>query len=183
MKLTKDIKRDVDSDQNADATLSGYFDQSGRAVDVRLKRGEEVNLNDSTTRDNRILVIDEEAKRMATEGVAEKVRPVFVRPLNDYEELFTRHAARTFELAEQTKYYQYQTTLLVASTQDGQNMVAQCQKEKQLLDSDISNYGKEIDVLKVALAEETAEYEKTRSELSRIYKEIQSRKEKLFTTN
>lgn len=183
MKLTKDIKRDVDSDQNADATLSGYFDQSGRAVDVRLKRGEEVNLNDSLTRDNRIVVIDSEAKRMVNEGVAEKVRPVFVRPLNDYEELFTRFAGRNFEINERIKYYQHQSALITASTQDGQIMLAQCQKDKQMLDSDISNYSKEIEVLKVAVAEATSEFEKLKSELSRMYKEIQSRKEKLVSTN
>ncbi len=183
MKLTKDVKRDVDSDQNADATLSGYFDQSGRAVDIRLKRGEEVNLNDSSTRDNLIVVIDSEAKRMVNEGVAEKVQPVFVRPLNDYEELFNRYAGRGFEIAERIKYYQHQSSLVKAANQDGQIMLAQCQKDKQLLDSDISNYGKEIDVLKGAVAEAIAEADKLKGELSKMYKEIQSRRQKLVSTS
>ena len=37
--LLRELQVDVDSDQSADATISGYFDQTGRSIDLRLKRG------------------------------------------------------------------------------------------------------------------------------------------------
>lgn len=179
--LTKDLKRDVDSDQNADATLSGYFDQSGRAIDIRLKRGEVVSLDPSNMKDNRIVVIESEAKKMISEGVAQLVQNVYVRPLNDYEELFNILSGRGFEITEKIRYYQHQSSLINTANQDGQTMLAARQKEKQLLEADLSNYKKEIDVLNAAVAEATNDLETLRKELSRMYQEIQGRREKLVS--
>ena len=179
--LTKDLKRDVDSDQTADATLSGYFDQSGRAIDIRLKRGEVVSLDPSNMKDNRIVVIESEAKKMIGEGVAQLVQNVYVRPLNDYEELFNILSGRGFEITEKIRYYQHQSSLITTANQDGQTMLAERQKEKQMLEADLSNYKKEIDVLNAAVAEATNDLETLRKELSRMYQEIQGRRDKLVS--
>lgn len=179
--LTKDLKRDVDSDQNADATLSGYFDQSGRAIDIRLKRGEVVSLDPSTLKDNRIVVIESEAKKMVEEGVAQLVQKVYVRPLNDYEELFNNLSGQEFEVTEKIRYYQHQSSLIDTANQDGQTMLTERQKEKQMLEADLSNYKKEIDVLNAAVAEATNDLETLRKELSRMYQEIQGRRDKLVS--
>lgn len=179
--LTKDLKRDVDSDQSADATLSGYFDQSGRAIDIRLKRGEVVSLDPSNLKDNRIVVVDSEAKKMIGEGVAQLVQNVYVRPLNDYEELFNILASRGFEINEKIRYYQHQSSLINTANQDGQTMLSERQKEKQKLEADLSNYKKEIEVLNAAVAEATNDLDTLRKELSRMYQEIQGRRDKLVS--
>lgn len=180
--LIKSLKSDVDSPENADAGQSSYFDSLGRAVDERLRKGEEVTLDPSNLKDDRIVVIDSEAKKLIGDGTAKLVSPVFVRPLNDYEELFNNHARREYELAERIKYYQHQTSLINAANQDGQNMLTEQQKENQLLDADLGNYKKEIDVLNSAVAEANAELDMLKKELSRLYQEIQGRREKLVST-
>ncbi len=161
--------------------MSGYFDQSGRAIDIRLKRGEVVSLDPSNLKDNRIVVVDSEAKKMIGEGVAQLVQNVYVRPLNDYEELFNILASRGFEINEKIRYYQHQSSLINTANQDGQTMLAERQIEKQKLEADLSNYKKEIEVLNAAVAEATNDLDTLRKELSRMYQEIQGRRDKLVS--
>jgi hypothetical protein len=181
LNLLKELKKDVDSDQSADATVSGYFDNIGRSIDIRLRRSEEVTLDPSTLKDNLVVVIESEAKKLIADGTAEQVQRVFVRPLNDYEELFNMNAARDFELSERIKYFQHHSQLIDLANTDGQSMLAERQKEKQLLDSDLSNYKKEIEVLNSAVAEATSEVDVLKKELSRMYQEIQGRRDRLVS--
>lgn len=181
--LLKELKKDVDSDQSADATVSGYFDNIGRSIDIRLRRSEEVTLDPSTLKDNLIVVIDSEAKKLIAEGTAQLIQRVFVRPLNDYEELFNAYAARGFELAERIKYFQHHSQLIDQANTDGQTILAERQKEKQLLEGDLSNYKKEIDVLNSAIAEATTELDALKKDLSRMYQEIQGRRDRLVSAD
>ena len=182
VKLEKEFKQDVDNDQSADATISGYFDGSGRSIDVRLRRGEAVVLDPSSLRDNRVVFIESEAKKLIADGTAVLDRPVFVRPLNDYEEIFNVLADRAFQLTEKVKYYQHQSSLVSQANQDGLTMLTERQKEKQLLDADLGNYKKEVAVLETTVIEAIAELDKLKKELSRMFQEIQGRRDKLVNT-
>jgi predicted lactoylglutathione lyase len=183
LNLLKELKKDVDSDQSADATVSGYFDGIGRSIDIRLRRNEEVSLDPSSLKDNLVVVIESEAKKLIADGIAEQLQRVFVRPLNDYEELFNLYAARGFSLIERIKYFQHHSQLIDQANTDGQAMLAERQKEKQLLESDLSNYKKESEVLNSALAEVTAELDVLKKELSRMYQEIQGRRDRLVSSH
>lgn len=182
LSLVKELKQDVDSDQAADATVSGYFDNIGRSIDIRLRRGEDVTLDPSTLKDNLVVVIESEAKKLVADGSAQQLQKVFVRPLNDYEQLFNLYAARGFELTERIKYFQYNSQLIDQANNYGQSMIAERQREKQLLDSDIGNYKKEIEVLNSAVAAATAEYEALKQDLSKKYQEIQGHRNRLVST-
>jgi hypothetical protein len=179
LNLLKELKKDVDSDQSADATVSGYFDGIGRSIDIRLRRNEEVSLDPASLKENLVVVIDSEAKKLIADGTAEQFQRVFVRPLNDYEELFNLNATRGFLLTERIKYFQHHSQLIDQANTDGQAMLAERQKEKQLLESDLSYYKKEAEVLTSALAEVTAELDVLKKDLSRMYQEIQGRRDRL----
>lgn len=178
--LLSELQVDVDSDQSADATVSGYFDQVGRSIDIRLKRNEPVILLPGELRDNRIVVMDSVARDLINRGVAERVQRVFVRPLNDYLGLFNRAHSLGFELAERIKYYQYQNGLIEQINQAGQNMVAFRQKENQLLSSDLMNFQKEIQFLNNATVAADTELESLKQKLSSLYRAIQDQHSEIF---
>lgn len=180
--LLKDHKIDVDSDLTADATISGYFDQSGRSVDNRLKRAEQVELLASEVKDNRIVVIESEARRLISEGVAERVQRVFVRPLNDYLGLFNSKASADFELKERIAYYQHQNQLMDGANQTHEKMLATRQQEKQGLSSDLKNYQREIKILEEAVQQATGDLASLKQELSDLYRQIQLRHQQMTST-
>jgi uncharacterized coiled-coil protein SlyX len=181
--LLKEYKLDVDADQSADATRSGYFDSSGRAIDSRLKRKEMVTLDPNELKNNRIVLPEPDAKKLIDAGVAQLTRRVFVRPLNDYGQLFSMLSAQDYELVEQSKYYKYNSQLIEQANQDALNMLTETQKEKQLLESDLSNYQKEIQILNAAVTEANSELESLKQKLSKLYQEIQGKRDALVSTN
>jgi hypothetical protein len=181
--LQKELKSDVDSDQNADATVSSYFDNIGRSIDVRLRRGEEVTLDPSALKDNLVVVIGSEGTKLVSSGIAQEVKRLYVRPLNDYEQLFNTYAARGFELDTRIEYTRHVSKLIDQSSNDLQGMVAGGLKEKQDLGKDLSNYKKEVEILTSAVAAATSEYEQLKQDLSRLYQEIQGRRDRLVSAS
>jgi hypothetical protein len=178
--LLADYQVDVDSDQSADATVSGYFDQVGRSIDVRLKRNEPVSLAPGELRDNRVVVLESVARELIERGAAERVQRIFVRPLNDYLGIFNRFHAKRFELDERTKYYQFQNQLIDQANQAGQNMLAVRQKENQLLTSDLSGFQKEVQFLNSAVDQANADLDKLKKDLSTLYRAIQEHHRQLL---
>lgn len=178
--LLTDYQVDVDSDQSADATVSGYFDQVGRSIDVRLKRNEPVSLAPGELRDNRVVVLESVARELIERGAAERVQRIFVRPLNDYLGIFNRFHAKRFELDERTKYYQFQNQLIDQANQAGQNMLAVRQKENQLLTSDLSGFQKEVQFLNSAVDQASADLDQLKKDLSSLYRAIQEHHRQLL---
>jgi hypothetical protein len=183
LNLLTDYEIDVDSDQSADATISGYFDQVGRSIDIRLKRNERVILNPAELRDNRIVVTETVARDLVNRGTAERVQRIFVRPLNDYLGLFNRYYAQSFELDERVKYYQYQNELIDQANQNGQQMLARRQKENQLLSEDFSNFQREIQFLNGANEEATQSLQSLKQRLSRLYRALQEHHQRLMLSS
>ncbi len=176
VKLLKDYEIDVDSEQDAIATELGFFDKSGRSIDVRLKRSEEdggVKLPADSNK--RIVLKSEVADKLIADGVAELIKPIFVRPLIDYQEAFNRSYVRRHEIRERIALYQRESAELAKANQAGQEMISFRQVENQQLASDLGNLNKEVEVLKkeVTLAEQLLT--STKSKISDMYREVQSR--------
>lgn len=172
VKLLTEYEIDVDSDQNADASVSGYYDQVGRSIDIRLKRNEPVLLVPDQLNDNRIVVIESVARDLISRGVAERLQRIYVRPLNDYLGLFNNIQAKRFELDERVKYYGYQNQLMDQANQACQNMLTLRQKENQSLSADLSGFQKEVQFLNSAVVQADAELEKLKQDLSKLYRAI-----------
>lgn len=180
LNLLTEYEIDVDSDQSADATISGYFDQVGRSIDIRLKRDERVSLNPAELRDNRIVVTQAVARDLIDRGIAERVQQIFVRPLNDYLGLFNRYFSQSFDLDERIKYYQYQNELIDQANQNGQQLVAYRQKENQLLTEDLSNFQREVQFLSEANEEGSQSVQTFKRRLSRLYRALQEHHQQLM---
>jgi hypothetical protein len=169
---------DVDSQENANATERGYFDASGRSIDIRLKR-EDTSEKGSVQltpdmKDDLILLKESAARTLVDKGVAEISKRVYVRPLNDYEQAFNNHALRMKDVAERIELYQRETQLLTAANQEGQELINLEQIENGKLASDLQNYTKETEVLTQAVARVRTQLSQLRSELSNLYARIQA---------
>lgn len=177
---------DVDSTEEANATVGGYFDSIGRSVDTRLQRDgkEPVTL---TSEMNRKLVIFKEdnvtdrplIKQLLDGNKAEIVQRLFVRPLNDYEEGFNRLYVRSHELSEQITLVQRESTEISKANQLGTEMISFRQVENQNLAFDLENFRKEIEVLTAANATATQELDSVKEQMSGLYRSIQSRRAQL----
>jgi hypothetical protein len=175
VKLLKDYTIDVDSEQDAIATELGFFDKSGRSIDVRLKRTDEGGVKLTPELNKRIVLKSEAAEKLIADGIAELIEPVFVRPLIDYQEAFNRSYVRRHEVRERIALYLRESAELTKANQAGQEMISFRQIENQQLASDLGNYGKEVDVLnkESVLAEE--QLTSAKNSLSDVYRQIQSR--------
>lgn len=175
--MLKDYEVDVDSQADANADVGGYFDQTGRAVDSRLKRddGEGKVVLKPDMRSNRIVLKEEAARPLIDNGQAELVQRIYVRPLNDYEEAFNRLHVRIHEVGESIRIYKRETAQMEAANQLGQEMIIFQQNESQKLAQDLQGYQQEMRVLEQAVAETEAELIQLKRKMSQMYQNIQGR--------
>lgn len=173
VKLVKEYTKDVDSKEDAIATERGFFDTSGRSIDARLKRGEDVKLIPDAN--VTLLLKSEVAQQMITEGVAELIEPVFVRPLIDYEYAFNQAYLRRAEIQARINLYSRDIEQLTQANQASQEIISFRQVEKQKLESDLGNYQREVEVLNSELATWTQTLADLKSSLNGLYRQVQAR--------
>ncbi|MCA9133763.1 MAG: hypothetical protein KDA45_11435 [Planctomycetales bacterium] len=178
--MLKDYELDVDSQEVANATERGYFDATGRSIDSRLKRHGDGRVQITPeTKVKRIVLKAEVARQLIDNGVAELVQRIYVRPLNDYEEAFNQLLVRSHDIEERSLLYQRDSEEISKANQLGQEMISFRQVENQELREDLEGYQKEIDLLTSAVAEATEQVAQQRAELSRLYRQVQARREEI----
>ena len=167
---------DVDSDQEANASLGGYFDPIGRAVDVRLKTG---NKDRSVTLTSNIkrkrIVLKQEAANALIPDKAELVERVYVRPLNDYEEIFSQSVKLRHELSERIAIAKRDSEQIRSANALGTSLIADQQVETQKLSSDVDSFKREVAVLETASQDATQSLTQLKTRMSSLYRSIQQR--------
>ncbi len=174
--VLKDYPLDVDSQEIANATARGFFDASGRSIDLRLKRGEDgvVTLTPDM-KGERIILKEEVATPLINSGVLELVQRVYVRPLVDYEEAFSHHMLREHEVMQGIELAKRDQRELEKANQLAQEMISFRQAESQEISSDLGNYQREVKILQDAVARATSEFASLRAEIQRLYQSVQAR--------
>lgn len=171
---------DVDSQEEANATVGGYFDSIGRSVDVRLKRDEEGTVQLSPSMTGELIVLKEEAARdLIAAGKAEAEQRIFVRPLNDYEDAFNHLFVRDHEVSERIELVKRDSAEVSKANTLGVEMISFRQVENQKLASDLSNYKREVDLLNNAVAEAEKSLSQLKSQMSQLFRTIQQRESAL----
>lgn len=178
LNMTNSEDIDVDSSQDANAEKQSFFDDFGRAIDVRLKRGGEdetavVKLDPNVK--ERIVMKANAAQSLISKGVAELAQRFYVRELVDYQQAFNLHANRMKELEEQIKIYQRETAMLQRANQQGQTVIADEQVQFGKLNTDLENYRRELAVVEDASKQASEELAALKSKLGSLYNQIQSR--------
>lgn len=171
--LVKFLKKhaiQVDSD-SPESLLSGearYFDSSGRALEARLRHGEDGNVTfdvgdtgifDSTTADTLI-----------SDGVCEKVKPVYRRRLHDYTRFFRETYIRLRELDESIARQRRDTEILVGLRTKADEQAATRTAERDKLAADLANFRTELTEVSTYTQALEAEWDKTRTRLSELYR-------------
>ncbi len=167
---------DVDSKEVANATERGYFDALGRSIDSRLKVGETGMVKLTPEMKGKLIVLPQEvATPLISDGTLELVQRVYLRPLNDYEEAFNRHVVRDHEVSESVQLFKRDSQEIEKANQFGLEMTSFRQVEKEELQSDLSNYQREVAVLNEAVAKAEAEVASIKAQIQQMYANIQSR--------
>jgi hypothetical protein len=179
--ILKDYELDVDSQVDANATGQGYFDSIGRSIDSRLKRDDEGRVVlTPDMKDKPIIFKEYVVQKLLSNGIVELVQRIFVRPLNDYETAFNELVIREHEVSEQIKLYERDSSEIDSSNQLGQEMISFRQVEHQQLQADLQGYQQEITVLQQAIEAADQDLAQLKSQLSEMYRSIQSAHQRLL---
>jgi hypothetical protein len=171
LQFTKEHTIDVDSKEQRSSTDGGYYDLSGRSVDARLKRGGEDAEVKFKPGDKRVFGFDA-AQDLIRLGVAEAVKSIYVRPLNNYEYAFRDSRQRTIEAIQQLAVLTREKGLLDDTNQKGQAQLTGKQVERRKLDLDLAQVQKEQKVI-------LAESQRLQAELDSLTTSIASSYQKL----
>jgi hypothetical protein len=157
---------DVDSDQMAMNDVD-FFDQQGRAVVQRLRRGEVVEFDLGDT----ALVDEETANAWVAAGeVAKEGKPVYLRPLNDYVQMFKHFFHQRVQLANKIDLVTRETKSIEDSTKLAEGQVVRGMEEQTKLEEDKTNYtAEQAEVTKLEEALK-AQHDQLRQQLSQTFR-------------
>jgi hypothetical protein len=180
VEVIKPFDLDVDSDEQANATVGGYFDASGRTVDIRIKRGEEkrVTLPEGT----QFVLPQERANESIERGEVKLIQRVYVRPLNAYELGFGHLRLRRDEVARRIDVTERESAILQEANQLGIAMTSARQVEAQKLTADRDQYRHEATVLGNEVKVVADKLEQTVSELKQLWNSIHAKHDSMVQT-
>jgi hypothetical protein len=127
---------DVDNDQPANAGDLQIFDQQGRSIAQRLRRGETVDFDIGDT----AIVDQATAEQWAQAGDVEKKEFIYMRPLNDYAKMFHYFFVQREYLADKIALVTRETASIDDSTKLAEGQVARGMDEQMKLNQDLANY-------------------------------------------
>jgi hypothetical protein len=160
----------VDSD-TAHSLLEGearYFDSSGRAVEARLRRGEDGTVTFEIG-DTGFFDLDS-ATSLIDDGICEKIKPVYRRQLHDYARFFQETYYRHRELDESILRQKRDTEILVNLKTNVEGQAAAKQMDKDKLASDLVGFTTELKDVTSYVKMLDTEWEKSRVRLSDLYR-------------
>jgi hypothetical protein len=170
IEFTKNHKIDVDSPTQQGALEGGFFDESGRAVDSRLQRGEDGNT--LFRAEQQIIVKEEAAKQLIdVDGVARLVDTYYLRPLNDYRFVLRRLRLRLNEAATRKVELEFENKVLDGAKNATNSMLTTNQDLKLKLEQDYDQVNVEVKAVQEYRDQLAEQAEQLRKDSKRIYEE------------
>ncbi len=166
--LKKPYSVDVDSPDVANATIGGYFDVTGRSIDLRIKRGAEAKLAEKSN----LLLNAAAAKDLIDRQIADLVQLVYVRPLISYEQSLGQLGIRRTDLTSTIALFERDSAILTESNNIDMRMINSMQIEKQLIETDLAQHEIELAAVKNAVRTAVNQLAQTKSRMSRLYQQI-----------
>lgn len=173
VEVVKPVELDVDSEEQANATVGGYFDASGRTVDVRIKRGEDKKV--TLPEGKQFLLPQEKATELINSGQVKLINRVFVRPLNAYEKGLGHLRLRREEVSRLIDVTMRETKILDEANQLGNRMISERQVEAQRLAADRESTVKESNIIQNEAKLIQDKYEQTKADLIKLYQTIHAK--------
>ena len=145
-----------------------FFDRQGRAVEARLQQGEEGTVRFEVG-DTGIFDL-ETADTLITDGVCEKVKPVYRRALHDYEHFFRETYYRVKELVADKERADRGMKTALETKALAEEQAAYRTTEKLKLEQDLVGFRTELNDITNYDQALQAEWAKTRLRLSELYR-------------
>ncbi|MFO1063872.1 MAG: hypothetical protein U0892_08425 [Pirellulales bacterium] len=178
VEMTKDDSVTVNSAEEANATVGGYFDSIGAAVDVRLKQGTEPKV--AVKAGTKLLLTQKAAQTLIDNGSAKLTKKIFVRPLNAYEKAFSKNFVHRDDTNKRTLVYQRESTLIDRANQLGQAMITERQVENQKLTADVGQFQKEATFMTAQAQSLSGELEQARAKLVEMYRALHAEHDRIM---
>ncbi len=169
VKFLKNHKIEVDSQDQRSALEGGFFDGNGRAVDARLQRGEDGNAE--FKKDDTLVLIEEEAKKLIDEGVCIEEGRVYLRPLNDYGYVFRRIRLRVLALKDRMVELTREQEMLNQAIAKTDTMLVMNQEIKLKLEQDLTQYRIESKAIRDHTEKLVQQVKEMRAEMNRLEQE------------
>lgn len=169
IKLIKDHSIIVDGTSQNTATEGGYFDLLGQAIDSRLQiaDGDEVKFKAGTE----LILKTEEATELITTGVAELIDEIYVRPLNDYDEI-ERHVFERLDLLAEKKIVLDREIAIMTQVKDANDKMLVTNQEDQLkLESELKQFRVEKEAIEQYANELQQRRDAMRAKLAGLYRD------------
>lgn len=173
LEFEKDRSADDQVDSpNADEGVDGYFfDSSGRAVASRLRRGDVASFR---TNDIGVFPYGQEEDRQwvddrVADGTCQKIGPIFVRSLRDYEEAFHDIQQRFIRRNEEIRRTQTDIDNLNTAIRKTSEEIAYRQSEREKLKEDQTGFARDNAKMDQLLASLEGQKSTLRQQLSDLY--------------
>jgi hypothetical protein len=167
VEFTKNHAIDVDSPEQRGALDGGFFDGNGRAVDGRLQRGTDGQVQ--FKKGDQIVVKEEAATLLIDQGVAELRDRFFLRPLNDYRYILRRVRLRISELANRKTELEFETKVLEESIAKTEGMLVANQAIRLKLEQDLAQFRVEKSAIASYTEQLREQVETMRDEMARLH--------------
>ncbi|QDV67214.1 hypothetical protein Poly24_09070 [Rosistilla carotiformis] len=169
IKLLKDHSIIVDGSGQRTATEGSYFDLLGQAVDSRLQLadGDEVQFKAGTE----LVFKYEEATELISSGVAELIDEIYVRPLNDYDEIERHVFERLDVLAEKVVILNREIAIMKKVKGANDTMLVKGQEDKLKLEAELAQYRVEKSAIEAYANELQQRKSAMRTQLAALYQD------------
>jgi len=160
---------DSDAEQSLLEGDGRYFDSSGRAVEGRVRRGEEGTV-EFEAGDTAVFDLDTAENTLIAQGICEKVRTIYRRSLHDYERFFREAHYRYIDLNDSIARVQREVDTLKEVKAKADEQVAYRSDEKMKLEKDLTGFKQEQAEATNYRAALEEEWKKTLQTLSVLYR-------------
>lgn len=192
VRFTADKEIDVDSA----ATLGGvtesqkFFDRGLAEIPMLQRRSMSTDPNQPAEDNPAKFKTDdlgifpaEAANSLIAEGVCERIEPIYVRPLNDYEYAFRAVYHRMVRLQDDQRRTERNTGQLNEALQRNLTQIAFREEEKRKLQEDLGKFTYEREQVTTYLAALEKAVSDTKAELSRLYRTNSQLEQELVQTS
>ncbi|MGB0595566.1 MAG: hypothetical protein ACPGLY_02560 [Rubripirellula sp.] len=169
IEFTQNHSIEVDSPDQRGALDGGFFDETGRAVDSRLQRGEDGNVK--FAKSDQIVIKEEEAAKLIEAGVAELRDTYYLRPVNDYRYVLRRVRLRLADLANRSKELEFEKKVLEETIAKSTAMEVENQGIKDKLEQDRDQFQVENQSIKTYTENIQAVVTQMKADMARLHSE------------
>lgn len=167
---THSIVVDSDAEQSLLEGDGRYFDSSGRAVEGRVRSGEEGGTVEFEVGDTAVFDLETAENTLIAQGICEKVKTLYRRPLHDYERFFREARYRHIDLDDSITRVNREVATLQAVKAKADEQIAFRSDEKIKLEKDLTGFKQEQAEATNYRAAREAEWKKTLQQLSVLYR-------------